>query len=149
MATMQTKQSTKGKSKASNKASYLKKGIKGLKKPLKAASVKPIKKGPLVVKEAFNHSLLIKTLVEHTNLGKKEVLSVLEALKDIMVAHLSKKGPQKFKLKGLFMAKIKDKPATKARKGRNPFTGEDMMFAAKPGRRVVKINALQPLKKAI
>lgn len=135
--------------KGKNKASTPKKVVKATKKTLKVAPMKAPKKGPLVVKEAFNNSLLVKTLVERTNLGKKEVLSVLEGLKEIMVAHLVKKGPQKFKLQGLFMAKIKDKPATKARKGTNPFTGEEMTFAAKPARRVVKITALKPLKEAV
>ena len=41
---------------------------------------------------------------------------------------------------------VKSKPATKARKGRNPFTGEEMMFKAKPASRVVKIQPLKRLK---
>ncbi len=39
---------------------------------------------------------------------------------------------------------VKKKPATKARKGFNPFTKEEIMLKAKPARKVVKI---QPLKK--
>ncbi len=131
--------------KTKSKATAPKKVVKTLKKGAEAAP----KKGSLVVKEAFNNSVLIKTLVERTNLGKKEVLSVLEGLKEIMIAHLIKKGPQQFKWQGLFMAKIKDKPATKARKGVNPFNGEPMTFAAKPARRLVKITALKKLKEAI
>ena len=38
------------------------------------------------------------------------------------------------------------KPATKARKGINPFTGQEQMFKAKPARRVVKIRPLKSLK---
>jgi len=38
------------------------------------------------------------------------------------------------------------KPATKARKGINPFTGEETMFKAKPARNVVKIRPLKNLK---
>ena len=107
------------------------------------------KKGPLVVKEAFNHSLLIKTLVARTHLEKKAVISVLEGLKEIMIAHLVKKGPQKFKWQGLLMATIKDKPATKVRTGVNPFTKEEMIFAAKPARRIVKMRALKLLREAV
>ncbi len=131
------------------KASTAKKVVKTASKTLQAVPAKMMKKGPLVVKEAFNHSLLVKTLAERSNLGKKEVLSVLEGLKDIMIAHLVKKGPQQFKLQGLLMMKIKDKPATKARKGINPFNGEEMIFAAKPARRTVKISALKKLKEAV
>ena len=140
MTTMKAK-----KGKAPTKTKATKKGVKNLKTVPKKAS----KKGPLVVKEAFNKSLLIRTLVERTDLGKKEVVSVLEGLKEIMIAHLTKKGPQHFKWQGVLMAKIKDKPATKARKGTNPFTGEEMTFAAKPARRIVKITALKPLKEAV
>ena len=140
MTTMKAK-----KGKAPTKTKATKKGVKNLKTVPKKAS----KKGPLVVKEAFNKSLLIRTLVERTDLGKKEVISVLEGLKEIMIAHLAKKGPQYFKWQGVLMAKVKDKPATKARKGTNPFTGEEMTFAAKPARRIVKITALKPLKEAV
>ncbi len=38
------------------------------------------------------------------------------------------------------------KPATKARKGINPFTGEETTFKAKPARNVVKIRPLKNLK---
>jgi nucleoid DNA-binding protein len=42
--------------------------------------------------------------------------------------------------------KVITKPATKARKGVNPFTGAEMMFKAKPARKVVKVLALKALK---
>ena len=42
--------------------------------------------------------------------------------------------------------KVVRKPATKARKGVNPFTGEPMTFKAKPARNVVKVLALKALK---
>jgi nucleoid DNA-binding protein len=38
------------------------------------------------------------------------------------------------------------KPATKERKGINPFTGQETTFAAKPARNVIKIRALKALK---
>jgi hypothetical protein len=38
------------------------------------------------------------------------------------------------------------KPATKARKGINPFTGQETLFKAKPARNVVKIRPLKNLK---
>jgi nucleoid DNA-binding protein len=132
--------------KTKNKASAPKKLVKTPKKTLKIAPGKAPKNPPLVVKEAFNNRLLIKTLVERTHVRKKDVLSVLEGLKEIIVAHLVKKGPQKFKWQGVLMAKIKDKPATKARKGINPFNGEEMIFAAKPARRTVKITAIKKFK---
>ena len=38
------------------------------------------------------------------------------------------------------------KPATKARKGINPFTGEEAVFKAKPARTMVKVQPLKALK---
>ncbi len=42
--------------------------------------------------------------------------------------------------------KVVKKPARPARKGTNPFTGEEMMFKAKPARKVVKVLPLKGLK---
>ena len=45
--------------------------------------------------------------------------------------------------------KVVKKPATKARKGINPFTGQETVFKAKPARKVVKIQPLKALKDLI
>jgi nucleoid DNA-binding protein len=42
--------------------------------------------------------------------------------------------------------KVVKKPATKARLGKNPFTGEEIMIKAKPARKTVKVTALKGLK---
>ena len=129
------------------KGSSPKKAATGLaKKPSKNKSTTVHKKTPLVVKTPFNRSVLMSTLVERTELNKKQVLSVLESLTEIMIAHLAKKGPGQFKWPGILMMKIKDKPATKARKGINPFTGQETTFAAKPAQRLIKIKPLKILK---
>ena len=49
-------------------------------------------------------------------------------------------------IEGLFKVKVVKKPATKAREGINPFTGEPTIFKAKPARKVVKVLALKGLK---
>ena len=51
-----------------------------------------------------------------------------------------------FSVPGLFKIKVRKKPATKARKGINPFTGEETMFKAKPASKVVKVLPLKNLK---
>ena len=51
-----------------------------------------------------------------------------------------------FNVPGLMKIKVVRKPATKARKGINPFTGEETMFKAKPARNVVKVTPLKALK---
>jgi hypothetical protein len=45
--------------------------------------------------------------------------------------------------------RVVTRPATKARKGVNPFTGQEMMFKAKPARKVVKVQALKGLKEMV
>jgi nucleoid DNA-binding protein len=42
--------------------------------------------------------------------------------------------------------RVVNKPARKARMGVNPFTGEEMMFKAKPASKAVKVLALKGLK---
>jgi nucleoid DNA-binding protein len=41
------------------------------------------------------------------------------------------------------------KPATKARKGTNPFTGEPMTFKAKPARKIVRARPVKAAKDAV
>jgi nucleoid DNA-binding protein len=98
------------------------------------------------VKKAFNRSLLLKTISELSNLKKKDVVNVMDALEKILELHLGKRGPGEFVFLGLAKFRVVHKPATKARKGINPFTGEPTTFAAKPARNVVKIKPLKKLK---
>jgi nucleoid DNA-binding protein len=66
-----------------------------------------------------------------------------------MAADLSKKGCGEFNFNGLMKLKTVNKPATPARKGKNPFTGEEMMFKAKPASRKVRVRALRNLNAMI
>jgi nucleoid DNA-binding protein len=101
------------------------------------------------VSQAYTKSELLSALIEGTEISKKDVRAVLDNLNMIITAHLKKGGPEQFKMPGLFKMSVKHKPATKARKGVNPFTGADTMFKAKPAQRAVKIKALKSLKEAI
>ena len=85
-------------------------------------------------------------IADETGLTKKEVSSVFEAMSGIIKKDLGRRGPGVFTVPGLMKIRVKRKPATKARKGVNPFTGEEMMFKAKPARNVVRITALKALK---
>ncbi len=84
-------------------------------------------------------------IAEATALSKKQVGSVFEAMADMIQKDL-RKGPGVFTVPGLMKIKVVRKPATKARKGINPFTGEPTIFKAKPARNVVKVQALKGLK---
>ena len=75
-----------------------------------------------------------------------DVLAVFDEMATMIKKDLGRRGPGVFTVPGLLKVKVTNKPATKARKGTNPFTGEEMMFKAKPARRVVKALALKNLK---
>ena len=81
-------------------------------------------------------------IVEDTGLTRKDVAAVFESLKNLG----GRGGPGMFSIPGLLKMRVVKKPARKARKGVNPFTGEEMMFKAKPATKVVKVSALKGLK---
>ena len=114
----------------------------------KVAKKKPAAKlGTLKLKKndkALTRSQQESMLAEWTDLSKKDIKAVLDNLVSLISAHLN--GPGEISLAGLLKIKVKRKPATKARKGINPFTGEETVFKAKPARNVVKITALKKLK---
>ncbi len=97
-------------------------------------------------KEASTKTEIMKTITDMTGVPKKDVVSVVECLGEIINGHVRPRAVGKFNFFGLFTIDIKKKPATKARKGINPFTGEEIMIKAKPARRVVKIKPLKKLK---
>ena len=98
------------------------------------------------ITEPMNKTQIINQISETTGLTKKDVNAVFDELGDIMEGHLKKRGAGQFTLPGLLKIVTQKKPATKARKGINPFTGEATTFAAKPARTMVKV---RPLKKQI
>ncbi len=98
------------------------------------------------IKVALKKPQLMAEIAGLTELSKKEVAQVFEALAEIIHGHLKKGGAGEFTMPGLLKCKIKRKPATKARKGINPFNGEEITFKAKPARNTVTIRPLKKLK---
>jgi nucleoid DNA-binding protein len=110
-----------------------------LTKPVKvAAAAKPRSKG-----EVFG------TIAEHVGIHRRDVAAVFHVLGSLIRADLSKNGSGAFKVPGLLRITVKRKPATKARKGINPFTKEEVMFKAKPARNVVRARPLRGLKEMV
>jgi nucleoid DNA-binding protein len=99
-----------------------------------------------VIKDALTKSAMMGALADDTGLSKKQVTAVFDSLGNIINGHLKKGGAGVCTIPGLMKIKTIHKPATKARKGTNPFTGEEMMFKAKPARNVVKVLPLKNLK---
>ncbi|WJW75831.1 HU family DNA-binding protein [Thiohalobacter sp. IOR34] len=99
------------------------------------------------VKKPTTKSETLAFIADKTGLTKKDVGAVFEALNVLIKRDLSKRsGPGFYSVPGLLKIKVVRKPATKARKGINPFTGEETVFKAKPARNVVKVTPLKGLK---
>ncbi len=104
-----------------------------------AAKTSTVKKPP-TKSEILNH------IAEDTGFSRKEVSMVLDSLAGLIGKNVKPRSAGIFNLPGLLKIKVVKKPARKARKGINPFTGEETMFKAKPASRVVKITPLKGLK---
>jgi nucleoid DNA-binding protein len=90
---------------------------------------------------------MYEALANATGLSKKQVASVFDELAKFIKKEVGKKGPGVIAVPpGLVKIKRVNKPATKARQGRNPATGEPMMIKAKPARTVIKAQPLKSLK---
>ena len=98
------------------------------------------------IASVMTKSQLMASIADSTKLPKRQVASVVEALGDHIVRHLKPKGIGKFTLPGVAKFTTVNKPARKARKGINPFTGEEIMIKAKPASRAVRIRPLKALK---
>lgn len=98
------------------------------------------------VSSAFTKTELLNVLSEQAGVSRKEAGNVLLALGNVIEGHIRRSAVGSFTLPGIAKIVVIHKPATKARKGINPFTGEETTFKAKPARNVVKIRALKRLK---
>lgn len=105
----------------------------------KAASKKTTK--------ARTKSEVYSELAEQAGLTRKQVGAVFDGMAGMIKKDL--RGTGIFTIPGLAKIVVTKKPATKARKGVNPFTGEEMMFKAKPARKVVKMRPLKSLKEMV
>mgnify|MGYP006176962047 CR=1 FL=1 len=96
------------------------------------------------IKTEFNKSTLAAHLAETSGVEAKQVKAVLESLVDVGHKELKKSGL--FTVPGFAKFRVVTKPATKAREGVNPFTGEKMVFKAKPASKKVRVMPLKNLK---
>ena len=70
-------------------------------------------------------SEILNQIAADTKLTRKDVSAVLGSLEGLIAKELKPRGAGYFNLPGLLKIKVVKKPARKARKGVNPFTGED------------------------
>ena len=100
-------------------------------------------KGPL------SKSDLVQKIADQFDekLTRKDVKGIIESVATIGHTELKKNGV--FVVPGLVRMVVVKKPATKARKGINPFTKQEVMFKAKPARKVIKGRPVKAAKDAV
>jgi nucleoid DNA-binding protein len=124
------------------------------KKPVtkKTAAKKPVarktvaKKPATAVRERFSKTQIISELAANTDMTRKQVNSVLDELAVLVERHVKKRSVGEFVLAGLIKIHTVKRPAKKAYKGINPFTGKQTTFKARPASVAVKVHALKGLK---
>lgn len=112
----------------------------------KAKVKKTVKLATSPVKKAMTKSEMLSIIAEGVALTRKDVSNVLDALGVVIKRHVTKGAVGECTLPGLVKLRVVRKPAVKARKGINPFTGEPTIFKAKPARNVIKVRTLKKLK---
>ena len=91
-------------------------------------------------------SQIFGEIADTTGLTRKEVAGVFEAMTGLIKKDLGRRGCGAFTVPGLMKIVKVHKPRRAARKGINPFTGEETTFKAKPAHNVVKARPLKALK---
>ncbi len=120
------------------------KAKKSAKKSVKKAAPKAAKP----VKSVLSKSALVHHLAGTSGAAAKDVRAVIAALEETIRSSISKKGARTFVLPGILKITAVAVPAKKARKGINPFTGEETIFKAKPATVKVKVRPMKKLKDA-
>ena len=91
--------------------------------------------------------LVEKISEQHSEISKRDIKGIMETLSAVGHKELKKAGV--FVVPGFAKFVVVKKPATKAREGTNPFTGEKMMFKAKPARKIVRARPVKAAKDAV
>jgi nucleoid DNA-binding protein len=118
---------------------------KAVKKAPKKAAPAVKKVGP-AIQAKMTKSQIVASLAETTGLTKKQVGSVMDGYDTLIQRSIKKRSVGEFTVPGMMKITTVSKPAKKARKGINPFTGEEQMFKAKPASMSVKVRPLKKLK---
>ena len=90
---------------------------------------------------------LADAVAEKAGLSRKQAKEAITALEEVVLAEVGK--AEKVKIGNLVQLTVRMKPASKARKGRNPATGEEITIAAKPASVDVRARALARTKAAL
>ena len=118
-----------------------KKAVPAKKTATASATLKPLK-------EQFTKASLASHIATQSGVEPKQAKAILAALEDTILGSVHKKGAGEFTLSGLIKIGVQQVPAKKKRFGKDPFTGEERWFDAKPATVRLKVRALKKLKEA-
>ena len=90
---------------------------------------------------------LAGAVADRAEITRAEAKRVLDALEEVVLDEIA--DAEKVKIGGTVQLTVRVKPATKARKGRNPATGEEITIAAKPASVDVRARPLAKAKAAL
>ena len=96
---------------------------------------------------ALTQSQLAAEVADRAELSRADVKRVFAALEDVVLEELG--NAEKVKIGNLVQLAVRVRPATKARKGRNPAPGEEITISAKPAAVAVKARPLARAKSAL
>jgi nucleoid DNA-binding protein len=140
---MATKKAAKKKAPAKKKAVAKKAPAR---KKAAAKKAAPAKTAAPALKQKMTKSQIVASVADSTGLTKKQVSSVLEEMDTLIERSIKKRSIGEFTIPGMMKITTVKKPAKKARKGINPFTGEETVFKAKPASVAVKVRPLKKMK---
>lgn len=96
---------------------------------------------------ALTQTQLAAAVADRAEISKAEAKRVLAVLDEIVLEELG--NAQKVRVGGLVQLTVRVKPAQKARKGRNPATGDEITIAAKPASVDLRARPLAKAKAAL
>lgn len=123
-----------------------------VKKKSKSTSKKPqaTQRQLKAISEKQTKSQILRFISDETGLTLNQVRTVFATANHLAKCHLIKRGSGEFAIPEMAIKVVrKTKPASKARQGRNPITGEAITIAAKPKRDVIKVRPLKSLKEVL
>ncbi|OUL90459.1 HU family DNA-binding protein [Paraburkholderia hospita] len=100
------------------------------------------------MKDTFTKASLANHVATQAGVEPKQAKAILAALEETILGSVHKKGAGEFTLSGLVKIGVQQVPAKKKRFGKDPFTGEERWFDAKPATVRLKVRALKKLKDA-
>jgi nucleoid DNA-binding protein len=119
---------------------------KKAKKAAPKSAAKPA--APKTIKQVMSKSGLVEYIANASAVAAKEVRAVMAAFEGAVLGSVNKNGARSFVLPGLLKVTVTQVPAKPKRKGINPFTKQEQIFAAKPASVRVKVRPLKKLKDA-